>query len=404
MRGRLSQRRRYCQEGSAHLCGRFRGSAVALAAPDETESARDPQRVRDRYRPRRRPAGRRTRGHGTADPAGRPGGRVPPPGARRARPALRTAARPLPARPGPRDRLRHGLRRGLRAPGRARHRRAGVHPGGPLPPGGPRLRRGAGAGHRLRGHAVPGRAVPERPPRQRVRRLGDPGRGRPQADRRVGARGDPQRLPRLRHPRLRRAGDGGQPGRARGPRRDRRPARQPASRALLRAARRARAVRAHGVPDRPHPGREGGARRRLRARPGRPGLRLRRRDAAQLPRRADPGLPGGDPGRPGRPGGGRAGGAQRRHPADSRGAAHPGRGARRARPHPRRPAGARHAGAVGAEHQLPHRRAAVLPGGQAERGHPRARRSGRSACSSGTPTPPSSPARCPRPAATGSPR
>ena len=89
MHGRLSQRRRYCQEGSAHLCGRSRGTAVALAAPDETESARDPQRVRDRYRPRRRPAGRRTRGHGTADPAGRPGGRVPPPGARRTRPALR---------------------------------------------------------------------------------------------------------------------------------------------------------------------------------------------------------------------------------------------------------------------------------------------------------------------------
>ena len=49
--------------------------------------------------------------------------------------------------------------------------------------------------------------------------------------------------------------------------------------------------------------RRGAARRRRGAGPGRAGLRLRRRDAAELPARADPGLPGGDPGRPGRPGG-----------------------------------------------------------------------------------------------------
>ena len=64
----------------------------------KTESTRDAQRVRDRDRPRRRPPGRRAGGHGATDPPGGPGGRVPSAGPRRPRPALRAAARPLPAR------------------------------------------------------------------------------------------------------------------------------------------------------------------------------------------------------------------------------------------------------------------------------------------------------------------
>src|SRR5690606_34267914 len=105
--------------------------------PDGTESARDPQRVRDRHRPPRRPPGRRTGSDGTPDPAGRPGRRLPSPRARRAGPPVRVAAGPLPADPGPGDRLRHGLPRGVDAPGRTRHRRAGVDARRPVPPGGP---------------------------------------------------------------------------------------------------------------------------------------------------------------------------------------------------------------------------------------------------------------------------
>ena len=313
-------------------------TAAFLPLSEETESTRDAQRVRDRDRPRRRPPGHRAGSHGAPDPPGRPGGGVPPARPRRARPSLRAAAGPLPAGPGPDDGLRNGLPRGVRAPGRAGRRRTGLPARRPLPPGGPRLRRRPRARYGLRGHAVPRRARAQRPAGERVRRRRHPGRGRPQADLGVGARGDPQRVPRLRRARLRRARDGGEQGRPGRPCGDIRAARQPAPRAVLRAAGRARALRADGRPDHARPRRQGAPRRRLGARARRAELRLRRRHAAELPGRADPGLHGRHARRPRGPRGGRPRRAQRRHPAHRGRPAHPERAARATSSSPSPPA------------------------------------------------------------------
>ncbi len=253
----------------------------------ETEHRRDAQRLCHGDRPRRRPPGRGAGSDGAPDPPGRPGRHLPPAGARHPRPHLRTAARPLPPHPGAGHRLRDGVRGGRRPPGRA-------GPGGPDRPAG----RGLPAGRRvvrhradprlgLRRHQPAGRTRRQRAARQRVRRLRAAGDRRPGAERRVGGRRGPQRLPRVHQPRLRRDRADRQPG---GPGRGRPRGRAAAPRggpAGVRAPRRAGAVRADGPADRGDARRRGAARRRRGAVPGRDGLRLRRRDAADLPAQAD---------------------------------------------------------------------------------------------------------------------
>ena len=110
-------------------------------------------------------------------------GVLPPAGPRHPRPHLRAAARPLPPHPGPGDRLRHGLRGGRRAPGRAGPGRADR----PRWSSGyqrvaARVRHRAVLGSDFAGTNLPGRAGRQRAAGQRVRRLRHPGDRRPGPD------------------------------------------------------------------------------------------------------------------------------------------------------------------------------------------------------------------------------
>ncbi|CAM5676174.1 hypothetical protein SAURM35S_00476 [Streptomyces aurantiogriseus] len=156
-----------------HRQHRHHHDRVGRLRPGRSPAARHPDRrqlgLRRQVQPARHHAG--PRGGGTEDHAEGPVRPDLRPLVHDGPDRLRTAARPLPARPGPGHRLRHGLPRGVRPPGRAGRGRAGLHPRRPLPPRRPRLRRRPRPRHRLRRHPVPGRAVAERAARQRVRRL-----------------------------------------------------------------------------------------------------------------------------------------------------------------------------------------------------------------------------------------
>ena len=339
------------------------------ARRSETESTRDAQRVRDRDRPRRRPPGRRAGSHGAPDPPGRPGGRVPPARPRRSRPALRAAAGPLPARPGPGDGLRHGLPRGVRAPGRAGHRRAGLAASSTASTGSPATTTSSSSSARTsptRSSPTSWRSTP-----------GSRTSSAPSVIPVVGGRKQTAESVRAETRNAYRAYDGlgcdvlamvvnrVAPADRAG---DTRAARQPLSRCPC-----------YVLPDEPALSAPTVA-QITQALGGKvllgddAGLA---RDAldfvfggAMLPnflKRADPGLPGRHPRRPRRPRGGRARRAQRRHPADRGRPAHPERAARATRSSPSPPVSRPARRWSRSSRLLPHRGRTLRPGREVER-------------------------------------